>query len=393
MGRKILLVRATPNDLDIKGYNVQQVGLGKEFVKHGYDYDFVTFKKNINSRNELVFFEYNNHKAKCIELPRMRFFRWGINIDICDKGFLDQYDLIICQEYYQLQSFLVSRKSNRVVLYNGPYYNLFMPKWFSPIFDKIIGPRLDKQIKIKFVKSFLSEEFLRQKGYTGLKNIGVGLDIDRFDDEITIKPETQELIDYMKNNRCILYVGALSDRKNYPFLLEIYKKVLQTAPDVKFVMIGKSVVSAFAKFIGIKDEAYAAKYYNKLPEHVRSGIKHVPRIENPQLKYIYPLAKAFLLPSKLEIFGMVLLEAMYLKTPVISSRNGGSVTLIQGRNTGQIIDQFDVDLWCDAVMKYLNNPSYVHEITENAAQLIKEKYNWEVLALKFLEVIPMLSIE
>ena len=43
MKKKILLVRATPNDLDINGYNVQQVGLGKVFVKMGYDYDFITF--------------------------------------------------------------------------------------------------------------------------------------------------------------------------------------------------------------------------------------------------------------------------------------------------------------------------------------------------------------
>ena len=35
--KKILLVRSTPNDLDINGYNVQQVGLGKVFCDMGYD--------------------------------------------------------------------------------------------------------------------------------------------------------------------------------------------------------------------------------------------------------------------------------------------------------------------------------------------------------------------
>lgn len=386
MRKKILLVRATPNDLDINGYNVQQIGLGKVFVKLGYDYDFITFKRDGKNCKEVVFFEENGHVAKVIEKPRFRFFRWGINFDVARKEFLNQYDLIICQEYYQLQTYLCAKASSKVVLYNGPYYNLFMPKWFSPIYDKLIGPKLNKLIKYKFVKSVLSEQFLASKGYNGLYNIGVGLDTSRFDNVTEIKPETQELIDFMKRNRCILYVGALSSRKNYPFLLETYQKVLEYAPDVKFVMIGKSVVSAFAKLVGIKDEAYAAKYYNKLPQKVKNGICHVKRIENSQLKFIYPLAKAFLLPSKLEIFGMVLLEAMYLGTPVITSRNGGSMTLIDGKGTGQVIPEFNAEKWAAAVMKFVDNPEYTAEVKKNAAALIRNEYNWYVLANKFLDI-------
>ena len=33
--KNILLVRATPNDLDINAYNVQQIGIGKSFVNKG----------------------------------------------------------------------------------------------------------------------------------------------------------------------------------------------------------------------------------------------------------------------------------------------------------------------------------------------------------------------
>lgn len=386
MSKKILLIRATPNDLDINGYNVQQLGLGKDFVRLGYDYDFITFKKEGNKCCETVFFEKDGHIAKVIEKPRCRFFRWGINYNIAKTNFLKQYDLIICQEYYQLQTFLCSNNSNRVVMYNGPYYNMFMPKWFSPLYDKVIGPKLNRQIKYKFVKSVLAENFLKRKGYTGLYNIGVGLDTSRFDNEDVIKSETRNLVDYMTHNRCILYVGALSDRKNLPFLLETYQKVLEKEPDVKFVMIGKSVINPIKKLYGKKDSDYEKECMAKIPKKVKDGIIRIQRIENPQLKFIYPLAKAFLLPSKLEIFGMVLLEAMYLKTPVITSYNGGSATLIEGKETGQIIKDFDSGLWAEAVEKYLNNPQYVKKITSNAEKLIREKYNWEFIAKRILNI-------
>lgn len=382
--KKILLVRATPTDLDIKAYNVQQLGLGKAFCHLGYDYDFITFKKNA-PREEFVFYQENDCRAKCIEMPRKRFMRWGINRDIATPSFLEQYDMIICQEYYQYQTYLMSCSSDKVSMYSGPYYNMFFPKFLSPIYDLFYTKKVNNQVRNKFVKSVLAYDYLKNKGYTGLLNVGVALDTARFDKENTIKPDTQKLIDFMKANRCILYVGALSDRKNYPFLLQVYEKALESIPDLKFVMIGKSRMSTTAKLFGKKDEEYAVKYYNPLPQKVKDGIYHIERLDNPQLKFIYPLAKAFLLPSKLEIFGMVLLEAMYLRTPVISSYNGGSATLIEGRETGQIVKDFDADQWVEAILKYVDNPDYSVRVTKNAEALIKNEYNWDCIAKKMLE--------
>lgn len=383
MHKKILLVRATPNDIDISAYNVQQVGLGKAFCNLGYDYDFITFKRKA-PRREFIFYERNGCKARCIELPRLRFFRWGINLDICNEEFLRQYDLIICQEYYQLQTYLMSKKSDRVVMYSGPYYNMFMPKFLSPIYDRLITKKLNKQLSAKFVKSVLAEKFLQEKGYTDLQNIGVALDTSRFEGNIKLSAETKKFVDFMKKNICILYVGSLCERKNFPFLLDVYKKALERNKELKFVIIGKSKVSAIEKLLGKKDEDYASKFFSMLPDDVKKGILHVERIDNPQLKYIYPLAKAFLLPSKLEIFGMVLLEAMFLKTPVITSKNGGSMTLIQNRGTGIIVQDFNVQDWVDAIFQYIDNPEYSKSVVDEASKLVRDEYNWDKLAMKFL---------
>lgn len=385
--KNILLVRATPNDLDINAYNVQQVGIGKSLVNKGYNYDFITFKKNA-PRKETVFYEKDGCRAKCIELPRIRVLRWGINTDICKKEFLDKYDLIICQEYYQLETYLISCKSNRVAMYTGPYYNMFLPKCFSPIYDFLFTKRINRQIKHKFVKSVLAYDFMEKKGYTGLTNVGVALDTSRFVD-VEILPETKQLIDFMKNNKCLLYVGSLIERKNYPFLLETYKKMLQRDPDVKLVLIGKSKVSGVEKYLGKKDSEYAAKYDKNLTEKEKAGIYHLERLANPQLRYIYPLAKAFLLPSIQEIFGMVLLEAMYFGAPVVSSRNGGSLTLMADGKCGQIVDEFDAEKWCDAISKYLDDPQYAKSVVEAAMNKVKEEYTWDAITNTMLKTVGL----
>lgn len=385
--KKVLLVRSTPNDLDINGYNVQQVGLGKALVELGYDYDFITFKRDGPNCTETVFYEKNGRRARCIEKPRMRLLRWGINKDICRKDFVKQYNLIICQEYYQYESYLMAKSSPNVALYSGPYYNMFLPQFLSPVYDKFIGPKLNELVKVKFVKSVLAYNFLKKKGYYGLKNIGVALDTSRFDN-VVMKQETNELVDYMQKNRCILYVGALSDRKNYPFMLDLYQKLLEKDPDLKFVVIGKSVSSFWHKLFGGKDKDYEKKCIKNLSNSVLAGIKRIERLDNPQLKYIYPLCKAFLLPSKLEIFGMVLLEAMFLGAPVVTSRNGGSMTLMGDSDKfGQIVEDFDVDQWTKAINRYLDDVNYANTVKENAQSLIKNEYNWKKIAKTMLDTL------
>ena len=380
---KILLVRSAPYDLDINTYNVQEVGLGKAFCELGFDFDFITFKRKAPF-NESVFYDNGTCKARLIEKGRLRFDRWGVNLKLCKRDFLSQYDMIISSEYFQLESYLLSKQSKNVVIYNGPYYNLFLMKFLSPIYDRLFTKAINNNVRCIFVKSRLAQSYLENKGYNKICKLGVALDTERFDKINEMDSVTGGVVEYMQNHRCLLYVGALSDRKNLPFMLKVYELALRKDPTLKFVMIGKSKTSAISKLCGRKDEDYENLFFEKLSPHVRNGILRVQKIDNPQLKYVYPLAKAFLLPSKQEIFGMVLLEAMYLRTPVITSLNGGSSMLIEGKETGQIVEEFEVEQWVDAIFRYIDNPTYTEKITNNAHSLIRDEFNWKVLALKML---------
>lgn len=371
MNKKILFVRTVPQDFNPNGYNVQGFGLGKAFCKLGYDFDFLSFTRGKEETS--TYYEYNGHKLNFIKKRRFRWFRTGINLSVLKDG-LEKYDFIITNEYgqYMTYAFSQSKFSDKVVMYSGPYYNLFKIPFASPFYDAFFSKKINKGIKHKFVKSELAKEFLEKKGFTDLKVLGVGLDIERFTSDINIADDVKNLISYMNTNNCLLYVGALSDRKNFPFLLEVFSKVRKNNPDIKLVVIGKG------------KKSYVNKYMNKLSRTERESIFMLEKIDNPQLKYIYPLAKAFLLPSKLEIYGMVLLEAMYLGAPVITSWNGGSSVLINEKNTGQIVNEFNVDLWAEAVQKYLDSTKYAKEVTDNARTLIEKEYVWDVLAQKIL---------
>lgn len=373
--KKILFVRTVPYDFNANTYNVQGFGLGKAFCKLGYDFDFLYFSKKGNE--EYFLFEENGHKLNVISKPRIRLFRTGICMEICNREFLGKYEFVISCEYGQFMTYALSKASNNVVMYSGPYYNLFYLPFMSPIYDALFTNKINNNIKYKFVKSVLAKEYLEEKGYTNVYTIGVGLDLDRFDGQVKMTQKTIELVHFMENNECILYVGALSDRKNFPFLLNIYKQLHQKYPHVKFVIIGKG------------NKKYVDKHFGKLTDNEKSNIYRLETIENSQLQYIYPHAKAFLLPSKLEIFGMVLLEAMYLKAPVVTSKNGGSLTLIRNNETGQIVEEFDEKEWIKAIERYIVEPQYRSMVVNKAYELISKEYNWDAVARRMLSIMEI----
>jgi len=381
---KILFVRSTPYNEDLNGYNVQGAGIAKAFCRLGYDCDYLNYHKTKEEVVELC--KIDGHKARVIYKKRLRLFRTGICLKALKKDFLAQYDIIICREYNQIMTHLIARKHQNTSMYSGPYWNMFMFPFASSIYDALFTRKINNELRCKFVKSQLAKEFLEEKGYTNLIDVGVGLDTTRFEG-VECTESTRELAEYMQENRCLLYIGTLDANKNIPFIIEVFEKVLEKEPDVKLILIGKSNQSLKNKIRGKSNESYYEELIQTVPNKVRQNIKHINRVDNPQLQFIYPLACTFILPSIHEIFGMVMLEAMYFGAPVISSLNGGSSTLIKNEMYGQMIKEYNSDKWAMGVIRYLNDGEYVKTVKNNCRTLIREQYTWETIATKILNYV------
>lgn len=78
-------------------------------------------------------------------------------------------------------------------------------------------------------------------------------------------------------------------------------------------------------------------------------------MQQEELSNIYKISDIFLLPTEYEIFGMVLLEAMYFGLPVITTYNGGSSTIIENGKNGFICSKLDKAEWKEIVCDLLND--------------------------------------
>ncbi|HFD2051434.1 glycosyltransferase family 4 protein [Clostridium perfringens] len=370
--KKILYVRSGPYKVNLNSYNLQEIGFSKSLCDKGFNCD-ILYYSNFNKDEEI--YSNNNCKVRILWRKGIKILRTGIYPQILNKKFLSRYDLIIATEYSQIMTILMSKLSNNVVIYNGPYYNLFKIKFIEKIYDKLFVNVINKNIKQVFVKSDLAKEYLTKKGIKNISVLGVGLDISKF--ELDNKPSNKinKLIDFMKKNKCLLYVGSLDDRKNFRFTLKVFEKVNNINPDIKLVVIGKG------------KRGYVENCFKEIKNETKKNIIHINQLDNNYLKFVYKEASIFILPSKLEIFGMVLLEAMYFGVPTITSINGGSSTLIKNLVNGIIVNEFNEDEWCRSILNLIKDNEFAAKLSLNAKNTIKNNYTWKEISEKFINYI------
>ncbi len=373
---KILIIRPFPDRLNLKSYNVQEVGLAKALVMKGHICDIVLYHGKEKDREEEYSFcdKGQQYSFKIHWLKGFAFFKNGFMPSV--KRLIPQYDVIQVHEYDQLLSWkLYTRQPKPVVIYHGPYYDPFAKGYnlkcrvFDLLFLSLSRSRIGSVFAL--AKSELAADFLREKGFQRVTTAGVGIDLDNFGKN---KDMGAGFLAHRKEET-LLYVGKIEERRNLYFLVEVFRKLKDKKKNLKLTIIGNG------------DREYKEKFLSSIhPELETGSILYRERAAQEELAEYYRKAAFFLLASHYEIFGMVLLEAMYFGTPVISSVNGGSCTLIQDGVNGLVMEEFDSAAWAARIEKAMEDKDRLEEMKSRARKTVEEKFTWNALADTFLEV-------
>lgn len=364
---KILIVRTFPDKLDLNTYNVQEIGLAKALTVRGNQCDIVLYNGRESSRKENYFFTEGGKGYSFVVywVKGFAFFRNGFMPSV--KGILLQYDIVQVHEYDQIMSWMIyHRKLRPTVIYHGPYYHPYARGYNLKcrVFDALFPIKgACKDIRV-LTKSKMAAEFILGKGFGNVTPVGVGINVGNFDfKECRNKRKLQ-----------MLYVGKIEERRNVYFLVDVYRCVHRKIPELQLVMVGN----------GEKD--YKDGFLDSIQKEIGCGeIIYKDKMQQKELSEVYENAALFLFPSNYEIFGMVLLEAMYFGLPVISSMNGGASMLIQNGENGYVVEEFDVDKWGRVAEGILLDEKKRDRMGERARMNVIKNYTWDHLAGKFEE--------
>ena len=374
---RILIIRNASDVMQYSSgnYNLQEIGLARALNKRGYHCDVAYAGGKEESTVKIVLKD-----GKAFSLFYLK------SIDILGNGYLlkldrliKNYDIIQSGAYDQLRSWIMAKKyKSKIVIYQGPYFSQFNKRYNFKcrIVDFLFVPRY-RQLNTSFLtKSVLAKQFLNSKHLNNVTAVGVGFDKEQMEADIVEKSQFYQVLAEVKEkgNSLLLYIGKLEERRNIEFLLSVVGECCKNNERVKLVIIGSGTEQYLAKCKSVID-----KY--KMSER----IIYKNKLEQKYLPQIYKLCDAFLLPTKFEIFGMVILEAMYYGLPIITTFNGGPSILIVNGVDGFIQDE-NVELWKKKIEWILQNPKQAKEIGKRASIKIAEHFTWDAIAEKFIEV-------
>jgi glycogen(starch) synthase len=172
----------------------------------------------------------------------------------------------------------------------------------------------------------------------------------------------------LPEEKIVLYVGRLVYEKGIHVLINAVPKVLEKS-NAKFIIVGSGYM---------KDQLLNIVRSMSL-EH---KVLFLGFADDETLLRLQKCADVSVVPSLFEPFGIVALEAMAAKSPVVVSDTGGLSEIVKHDVTGFKAYPNNPESLAWGITKILLDEKYRNYIRENAYKQVQEKYNWEKIALQ-----------
>lgn len=242
-----------------------------------------------------------------------------------------------------------------------PHKILFKRLNFIPFCHCIIYICLSKSIFDKFNAEFPKLNFSRIEN--GLKEMNLSFS------RISVKEEVNALRTN-SNTKVFLFVGQLSTEKNIPLLIDVFSEARLC--NVKLMIIGNGLTE-------LTDQIYKAS-------NVSEGRIIFLGYKENVADYMH-YADALILTSRYEGLPLVVLEALSMGLPVLSTPVGGVPDVITDRLNGFLAKTIHKRDIVEIIEKFSNlNKREIDKIRENNIRLFNEQYSIKACANKHLDL-------
>ncbi|MCL4176677.1 MAG: glycosyltransferase family 4 protein [Verrucomicrobia bacterium] len=213
----------------------------------------------------------------------------------------------------------------------------------------------------------LTEAELLRKKHPGkridIQAHGIPLEMYRQDHRAAAREAYRQI----RDRDVLLSVGRIDPVKNQAWLIRQAPGIVRNHPEALLVLVGACTHEAYGQSLerqvrdlGISDHVLIT---GGLPQG------------DPRLIGLFQEARAVVLPSISETFGLVLLEGWAAGTTVISSRTSGASALIKHGENGWLFDLSDPRAFHQAVSQTLLNPGLRTRLAESGRQLATSEYD------------------
>jgi glycosyltransferase involved in cell wall biosynthesis/GT2 family glycosyltransferase len=274
---------------------------------------------------------------------------------------------IVGYEYLPRMKFQFPNVKTIDLLHAENYPPIQLEKFAQYIDTRIcISHRLKNYMMVNYQRSGIDTKFIER-----LKVIHNGINTANFDPNVNKKGEFKMQFAIPENQRIISFIGRFSPEKNPLLFVEIAKNLVENYPfELKFVMAGEG-----PEIGKIKD---LIRCYGLENHFILSGmIDNVARL----LKDTYVL----LVVSRSEGIPLVILEAMNMGVPVISTNVGAISEVIENNTDGFLIDPDSdiVESFVGRILNLLSGKIDYGEFSSKSIVAISPRFTLETMASEY----------
>jgi glycogen(starch) synthase len=169
------------------------------------------------------------------------------------------------------------------------------------------------------------------------------------------------------DEKIVFHVGRIVREKGLGVLIETIPHVLHHCSQTKFIIAGKGPYEEELKMrcreLGVYDRVFFTGYIDDMTRNA-----------------LFRSADVAVFPSLYEPFGIVAIEGMAARVPVVVTDTGGMSEIIHhGVNGLKAFTDNPYSLG-DNILWILNHPEHAKQMMENAWKDVQEIYNWDVIA-------------
>ncbi len=367
----LVIVRTGGSIIDLNSYNCQELGLAKSLIKKGFKVSLVFAGKK--REKAVVQTSYG-----IVDVYFLNFFKinqalsWFYGIDNLLKSL--HPDCIQIHEFGMLMSWRVAqwaKKHNvKCVLIQGSYQTTQKPifKQLELFFNVTFGKNVLNLADAVGTKTKMASYYVNSVKQTYTQLTYIGLDTKMFDD--AVQHNWRRELSIADDKKLLLYIGVFEPRRNPLFLID----VLALLPD-DYVMImaggGYQWDIVKQKMIELGFDGKRCHLLGKVSQ------KDVPSL--------YQSSDLFLLASDYEIYGMVILEAMYFGLPIMSTKTAGSDILIESGVDGILLGDKQPQNWAKSIISLFNS-NILDTMSKKAHKKIISQFLWEKTCEGFIKL-------
>ncbi len=159
-------------------------------------------------------------------------------------------------------------------------------------------------------------------------------------------------------NQTVAFVGVDWPRKGGPELIESFHQVRQRLPASRLIIIGCS------------------------PSVRGPGIQVAGRVPIKEVSRLLAGASVFCLPSRIEPFGIAVLEAFACGLPAVVTRIGALASLVHDGETGRVVEPANPTALAEALVELLSDPDKCRRYGEAGRRFAEENGTWDAVGDK-----------